>query len=115
MEMLVPVGTRREPTMTPLDRLVLASEEIARVCERHGVAELAVFGSIARGDARPDSDIDLLVSYRPEARVGLIAFNRLRRELENVLGRPVDLVPKSGLKAMLRTTVLAEARVIYEI
>jgi hypothetical protein len=76
--------------MTPLDGLALASEAIARVCERHGVAELAVFGSIARGDARPDSDIDLLA-------------------------RAVDLVPKSGLKAMLRTTVLAEARVLCEI
>lgn len=101
--------------MTPLDRLTLAADAIAAICERHGVAELSVFGSIARGDARPDSDVDLLVTYREGAHPGLIAFNRLRRELEAALGIRVDLVPKDGLKPVIRETVLGEARVVYAV
>jgi predicted nucleotidyltransferase len=77
------------------------------------VAELSVFGSTARGNARPDSDIDLLVVFQPDAAVGLIAFNRLRRELEAALDRRVDLVPKDGLKPIIRDEVLSEAQVLY--
>lgn len=99
--------------MTPLDQLRLHSSAIGRICARHHVAELSVFGSTARGDARPDSDIDLLVAYQPEAMIGLVAFNRLRRELEDALGRRVDLVPKDGLKPVIREDVLAEAQVLY--
>ena len=99
--------------MTPLDQLRLQSSTIGRICVRHRVGELSVFGSTARGDARPDSDIDLLVTYEPGSAVGLVAFNRLRRELEDALGRRVDLVPKDGLKPLIRDDVLAEARVLY--
>ena len=99
--------------MTPLDQLRLASSAIARICQRYHVAELSVFGSTARGNAGPESDIDLLVAFQPDAVVGLIAFNRLRRELEDGLGRRVDLVPKDGLKPVIRDEVLAEAQVLY--
>lgn len=86
---------------------------IAQICARHHVAELAVFGSTARGDASPNSDIDLLVTFKPGAAVGLVAFNRLRRELEEGLGRKVDLVPRDGLKPLIRDEVLSEAQVLY--
>jgi len=77
------------------------------------MVELSVFGSTARGNAGPHSDIDLLVVFQPDAAVGLIAFNRLRRELEAALGRRVDLVPKDGLKPVIRDEVLSEAQVLY--
>ena len=86
---------------------------IARICARYHVAELSVFGSTARGSAGPESDIDLLVAFKPDAAIGLIAFNRLRRELEDGLGRRVDLVPKDGLKPMIRDEVLSEAQLVY--
>jgi hypothetical protein len=91
----------------------LPTAAIAELCRRHQVRELAVFGSAARGEARPDSDIDLLVEFYPEARVGLLGFARLMNELSELLGRKVDLVSKPGLKPLIRDAVLAEARVIY--
>lgn len=99
--------------MTPLDQLRSESSTIARICARYHVAELSVFGSTARGSAGPESDIDLIVTFKPDAAIGLIAFNRFRRELEDGLGRRVDLVPKDGLKPLIREDVLSEAQILY--
>ena len=84
-----------------------------RICHRYGVSELAIFGSGARGQLREDSDIDLLVAFDDGARIGLVAFARLRQELSELFGRPVDLVPKDGLKPALRKRVLGESRTLY--
>ncbi len=99
--------------MTALEQLRSESTTIARICSRYKVAELSVFGSTARGDAGVDGDIDLLVTFQPDAAIGLIAFNRLRRELEEGLGRRVDLVPKDGLKPLIRDEVLSQAHFVY--
>lgn len=78
-------------------------EELARL----GVRSLSVFGSAARGEAAPGSDVDLLVDFdRP---TGLIAFVRLQMLLETWLGRPVDLATPEGLRPDLRERVLGEA------
>jgi predicted nucleotidyltransferase len=78
----------------------------------HGVRELAVFGSVARDQARPDSDVDLLVQFdRP---VGMFAFLDLKGYLEDLLGRPVDLVTNAALKPQLRERILAEAVGVVE-
>lgn len=63
---------------------------------RHGVTNRAVFGSAARGDDREDSDVDLLVDFAPGT--DIIDIIGIKRELEDVLGVPVDLVPRNGLK-----------------
>ena len=74
---------------------------------RLGVRSLALFGSTARGEARVDSDVDLLVDFaRP---VGLFAFLEVKSYLEHLLGRPVDLVTASALRPESRDTVLREA------
>ena len=99
--------------MTALEKLRAESNSIARICVQHGVAELSVFGSTARGDARDSSDVDLLVTFKPNSRIGLVSFNRLRRELEAALGRPVDLVPRDGLKPLIRDEVLSQALLLY--
>lgn len=94
---------------------VLGSIDFAALnaaCERYGVAELAVFGSVAAGDAGPDSDVDLLYVLRDGVHLGW-AINDLADDLENVLGRPVDLVSKQALHARLRDVVLAQAQVVY--
>jgi len=73
----------------------------------------APFGSVARGDVRLDSDLDVLVDFEPGARIGLLGFARLSEELERVAGRKVDLVTKLGLKPWVRAQVLQEAVVVY--
>jgi hypothetical protein len=97
-----------------LDRMTLdlPGERIAELCERYGITELSVFGSVARGDDTPQSDVDLLYVLSPDARLGWEIVD-LRDNLEEMFGRRVDLVPKSGLKWLIRDRVLAEARVIY--
>ena len=87
-------------------------DAIERLCREYQVAELSVFGSAVRPDFRKDSDIDLLVLFQPEARIGL-EFWALEGELSEVIGRKVDLVPKEGLKPLIRDEVLAEAQVLY--
>lgn len=91
----------------PVDRARLAD-----VCERYGVAELLVFGSTARGDAGPDSDVDLLFVLAPDARLGFALFD-LERELADVFGRPVDLLSKDSIHRLIRDEVLSDARVVY--
>jgi predicted nucleotidyltransferase len=74
-----------------------------------GVRSLAIFGSVARDEARDDSDIDILVDYEPEARRSLFRLFALRQRLEEILGVNVDLVTVGGLRRELRDRVLAEA------
>ncbi len=85
---------------------------LADVCERYGVCELAVFGSVARGVATPMSDVDLLYVMTPGRSLGF-SINRLEDELGEVFGRRVDLVAKRAVHPMLRDNVLAEARTLY--
>lgn len=75
-----------------------------------GVARLALFGSTLRGDARDDSDVDILVDLAPESELSLIDFADLRLRLSDLLGRNVDLVLRHKLKPYLREAILAEAR-----
>jgi len=74
---------------------------------RHDATNLRVFGSVARGDDTPTSDVDLLVDLG--SRVGLLGLITLEMEMEELLGVDVDLVPSSGLKPGLRDRVLADA------
>ncbi|MBI2940847.1 MAG: nucleotidyltransferase family protein [Chloroflexi bacterium] len=92
----------------------MQQEETLRLLQAHwdefarfGVKSLALFGSVARGEARAESDVDLLVEFnRP---VGLFEFVALRDYLERILGRPVDLGTPDSLKPRLRDRVLREA------
>ncbi len=93
--------------------IVLPEAEIAEICRRNQIKELSVFGSAARGELRPDSDIDLLVEFLPEAKVDLLKHFAAEREFAELLGRKVDLVSKRALREVLRAEVLSEARLIY--
>jgi uncharacterized protein len=81
--------------------------EILAAAARHGVANVRVFGSVARRDATPTSDVDFLVDL--EQGRGLLDLAGLLVELEDLLGRPVDVVTVPGLKARIRDRVLREA------
>jgi predicted nucleotidyltransferase len=98
--------------MVDVDGRVVHSARLASLCDRFGFAELAVFGSVARGDASPDSDIDLLYELTPGARLGFDLFD-LEDGLAELFGRPVDLVSKAGIHRLIRQRVLADARILY--
>lgn len=93
--------------------LDIPTEEVASICRRYQVRELAIFGSALGEGRRPESDVDLLVSFQPATRVTFATLAKMQRELEALLGRKVDLVPKDGLKPVIRDHVLATARVLY--
>jgi hypothetical protein len=99
--------------MTIAAGIELPEGEVAEICRRYQVKELAVFGSAARGEMRPDSDIDLLVDFLPEARPGLLGLSAMMREFSALLDRHVDLAVKPALKPLIRPEVLSEAQVIY--
>src|SRR3954451_23534500 len=95
-------------------KLDLPMDAIQEVCRRYRVRELSLFGSILTDEFRPQSDIDFLVSFDPEARIGFLELSRMQRELSELLHRKVDLVLKRGLKHAIRHEVLSRARVVYE-
>lgn len=98
--------------MTLAAGLEISTEKLAEVCRRYRIQEMAVFGSAARGELRPDSDIDVLVEFLPEADIGW-GFFRLEEELSELFGRRVDLGTKRSLKPWVRRNALRDARVIY--
>jgi predicted nucleotidyltransferase len=76
---------------------------------RFGVKSIAIFGSVARGEAGPKSDVDVLVVYGPSATPGLFEFMDLKDHLERLFGRRVDLATPDALHRALRKDVLREA------
>jgi uncharacterized protein len=96
-------------TSLPIDR-----NRIAEFSRRWKVTEFSLFGSILRDDFRADSDVDVLVTFEPEAPWTLWDLSRMRMELEEIFGRKVDLVEKKALKNPFRRhAILADQRVIY--
>lgn len=90
-----------------------SKQRISQICQKYQISELSLFGSQVRGDFSAESDFDFLVEFAPEARISFITLGRIQDELENVVQTPVDLVPKDGLKPLIKKTVLSEAEVIY--
>ena len=99
--------------MTIAPHITVPDAEVAAICKRYHVRELSVFGSAARGDMTPDSDVDLLVDFEPEAPIGLLELSAIMREFSALLGRRADIAIKRALKPRIRSEVLAEARVLY--
>ena len=87
---------------------------LARVCRKHHVRRLELFGSRAKGTARDGSDVDLLVEFEPEHVPGLLGFLTLQEELADLLGGEVDLVSSGGLSPYTRDEILASRSPVYE-
>lgn len=96
-----------------MEHIRIPRKKLQTFCQRYQVRRLALFGSVARGEARPESDVDFLVTFQPGAQIGFLTLGRMQRELAEMFHRPVDLVPQDGLKPVIRESVLAEAREIY--
>ncbi|MBJ7901001.1 MAG: DNA polymerase subunit beta [Cyanobacteria bacterium RI_101] len=98
-------------------RLGITPEQLVAFCQRWQVSELALFGSILCDNFSPDSDIDVLVSYRPNAKRGLFEKIRMQEELASLLHRDVDLVSKKAIEKshnwLRRKNILDSAEVIY--
>ena len=91
-------------------QIAIDPEQVADFCRRHEVQELALFGSALREDFGPASDVDLLVTFIPGTRVSLFDLVDMAEDLSRLFGRRVDLVPKSGLKALAYAARYLRAR-----
>jgi predicted nucleotidyltransferase len=95
----------------------LDSPEMRRFRRRWAITELAVFGSVLRDDFRRDSDVDLLVTFTPDAEWDLLDLLHMQDDAAAILGRPVDLVSRAGLEqscnAIVRGEVLGTSRAVY--
>ena len=97
----------------------LAEDCIARLkamepeLRREGIARMSLFGSVARGDATPESDIDLLVVFDPAARMDLIRMIGLERRLGETLGRPVEFMTEPVKNPYLRANVERDRRFVF--
>ncbi len=97
-----------------MNRLPLDHETLARLCRRHHIRRLSLFGSMLRGKDRPDSDVDLLVEFEPGKAPGLLGLAGIEAELSSLLGgRRVDLRTALDLSPHFRSEVIRTAEVQY--
>ena len=98
-------------------KIKIPKAKLAAFCKRWNVSEFAIFGSALREDFRPDSDVDVLVSFKPQAHVTLFDIVHMQDELKAIFGREVDLVSKRGLENsrnyLRRKQILESAQVIH--
>lgn len=96
-----------------LDARDIESDALRDFCRSNRVRRLALFGSVLHGEAGPESDVDLLVEFEPDVRMGLIRLAELELELSRLLGAKIDLRTARDLSERFRPEVLAEAEVLY--
>lgn len=98
-------------------RIELDMERIREFCRRWNITEFALFGSVLREDFRPESDIDVLVTFAPDSTITLFDLSDVEDELSDILGHKVDLVMKRGIERsanyIRRKAILSSAEVIY--
>lgn len=106
------------PTLETLNRNIeLPIAEIQDFCQRWHITEFALFGSVLREDFRPDSDIDILVTFEPNFQRTLAHTLQMREELQTLFNRKVDLIVKTALERsenwLRRKNILESAQIIY--
>jgi uncharacterized protein len=94
--------------------LRVPQEQIMTFCQRYPIRKLSLFGSVLRDDFGPDSDIDVLVEFMPQAKITYLDMVTMQDELTATLGRPVDLVTPGALSRYFRQRVLSTAETLYE-
>lgn len=94
--------------------MAVPKKEIANFCRRWKVVELALFGSVLRDDFSPDSDVDILVTFAPQAEISLFDMAQMQIELQALFNRPVDILEKDALRNPYRKReILSTAQVVY--
>jgi predicted nucleotidyltransferase len=113
----IEVSSRDAASMNSALRLAIDGEKLREFCRRWSISELAVFGSALRDDFGPDSDVDFLASFFPEANWSLLDHVRMQDELSEVVGRPVDLLTRSAVEKsrnpIRRRAILESAQVLH--
>jgi predicted nucleotidyltransferase len=110
-ESYVPPMTLQTPSHA---RLPLPLEAVQAFCRKWSVEEFALFGSVLREDFSPKSDIDVLVTFSPQAKLSLFDFVEMQEEMERLLLRKVDLVSRGGLRNPFRRhEILRTRQVVY--
>lgn len=94
-------------------RITVNQDQIADFCRRHHIRKLAFFGSVLRDDFRPDSDVDVLLEFEPDVRIGLLGLMTLQLEFSELIGREADFRLPGDLSRYFRDRVIAEAEVLY--
>lgn len=97
----------QRPSITR-DEVIAALRAHSELFKRFGVVSVSLFGSVVRDEAKPMSDVDLMVEFAPGQPGGLFRYVELKHALEGVLGRPVDLITKGNIRPRLRARILAE-------
>lgn len=105
------IGRQRRPISR--DEVVALLRAHGDIFRRFGVAGASLFGSVVRDEARPMSDVDLMVQFLPGQPGGLFRYVELKHALEGVLGRPVDLITQNHIKPRLKTRILAECLPVF--
>jgi uncharacterized protein len=95
------------------DRPEIPENEVAAFCRKHFIRKMSLFGSVLKGEARWDSDMDFLVEFHPDHLPTLIEISAMERELSELVNRRVDLRTAEDLSRYFRDRVLAEAEVRY--
>jgi len=90
------------------DLVIRKRQEILAIAQRRGAKNIRIFGSVSRHEARPDSDIDLLVDLEPER--SLLDVGGLAMDLQQLLNHKVDVITEAGLRPRIRADVLKDAR-----
>jgi predicted nucleotidyltransferase len=95
----------------------LPMEKIAEFCDRWQVSEFALFGSVLDHDFRPDSDIDVMVQFHPEAHPTFSSLDQMEAELKTIFHREIDLITRQGIENsrnyLRRQEILSSAQVVY--
>ncbi len=100
-----------------VSNIKIGEDRLNEICKRYFINELAIFGSVLREDFNEDSDIDLLVEFKPGSEISLFDIVDLKEEFEKLFGREVDIVPKNAVKRsrnyLRKEAILQNYKVIY--
>ena len=97
-----------------MQHIPIDKARIAEFCRKYCVRRLALFGSVLRDDFGPDSDVDVLIEFEPDAGIGLFELAEMEEELGALFGRKVDVVEKAGLRNPFRRhAILKSLEVVY--
>lgn len=88
-------------------------EELIKVMRQNHIVFAAIFGSRAKGTARPDSDYDFLVEFDPKSEIGLFEFIRAKDKIRSIVGKDIDLVTVNGVSPYIKDNVINSMKVLY--
>lgn len=96
------------------ERITLSNTDLVALCHKYQIRKLAFFGSVLRDDFNQDSDVDMVVEFEPNARIGFFELIDIETELSNLIGRKVDLNTYGSLSSRIEEKVRKQEWVLYE-